>query len=451
MKLSLLFFIIIVVSSCNSKYKIHQQYLSDSYEKSIDTVVFVPYRQGDKWFYVDRRTKGPYAGHAKAFEGEWSRAYPFNPYNLALVSKDGLYGYINKTGKIVIPIIYNHSDPDKVSEGLIVLTAAENGEYYKGAVNLKGDTTIPFKYMEVSKSVNNKLVARYSNKAVELLDTKGNILIDSGKYVNIAHDVNAQDGVIVATLNKRAHCFIDSSLKNKTDLDVEGFFRFRSNLAKTVKDNHFGYINSEGQTVIPFKYISASDFHRGVATVENEDWYCGVIDTTGNVVIPFVYSLLGKKGFEKGLIPAVKDENWGVINKKNEKVLNFIYEDMDIYYYKYGLFCVEHKQGWGMVDASGNFIIPPVYGDSPFPPVAVTPSRIIVNKGQERWGIINRKNEIIAPLKYYSIGNDMNELLYRLRDELIFMKDGLIEVVTNTEEGMKEGYIDIWGKEYFED
>lgn len=60
---------------------------------------------------------------------------------LAVVSKDGKYGFINKSGKLVIPLEYGYAQA--FSEGLASVQGAD-GKY--GFINKTGKVVIPFKY-----------------------------------------------------------------------------------------------------------------------------------------------------------------------------------------------------------------------------------------------------------------------------------------------------------------
>lgn len=49
-----------------------------------------------------------------------------------------------------------------------------------------------------------------------------------------------------------------------------------------------GYLNEQGETVLPFAYAKAGEFAAcGLAEIEDEKWQTGVIDRTGKLVIPY--------------------------------------------------------------------------------------------------------------------------------------------------------------------
>ena len=55
----------------------------------------------------------------------------------------------------------------------------------------------------------------------------------------------------------------------------------------------WGYVGMDGKWVVKPTWVSASNFQRGYAVVENESGLWGCIDLAGNVVLPFQYSFLG--------------------------------------------------------------------------------------------------------------------------------------------------------------
>lgn len=63
----------------------------------------------------------------------------------AAVEKDGMYGFIDKTGKLVIPTIYEYVQP--FSEGL----AAVNRDGKWGFIDKKGKMVIPANFYFVSR------------------------------------------------------------------------------------------------------------------------------------------------------------------------------------------------------------------------------------------------------------------------------------------------------------
>ena len=165
-----------------------------------------------------------------------------------------------------------------------------------------------------------------------------------------------------------------------------------------IRDGKLGYIDSQGNEVIPPRFGNASDgkFNNGLASVFEVHRGFGYIDTSGNFVIgptfdfgwgrPFYDGiagvlLIGKNGaenkpawidregnvvhsgigiegthFSDGLMPMPRDGKWGYVNRKFEFVIPPQFD------FAYGFsegraeVTIKHKSGF--IDTSGKIIIP---------------------------------------------------------------------------------------------
>ncbi len=446
MKLSLLFFIIVVVSSCNSKYKIHQQYLSDSYEKSIDSAVFVPYRQGDKWFYVDRRTKGPYAGHAKAFENEYDAAYPFNPWFLAKIKNNGKWFFIDTVGNKIIDTDLKNKLTWDFSEEII---SYPNSEGKWGSVNINGDTIVPFKYKRIGHFKNEKALLQFEDNSLGIIDNRGVVLVDPGTYSYLEYPISEDDSSIrvygVLEAKEVKYGFLNRNLKKITPPLYEKGLKFVNDIGVVKMNGKYGYVNFHGELVIPCIYEKAKPFYDKYAIVSDGSKY-GIISKKGDTIGAFRFDYLSNSGFNENIMPAKANGYWGIINIQGKTVVDFQFEDSDILNYKYGLIAMKKNGKWGMIDSLGNVIINFEYDvEADKTPYCFTPNRIIIISKENKKGIINRKNEKITGIKYDIIeGIEYDYLHYYGLLRVVIHGKGLLEK-------SKEGYIDIWGKEYFED
>ena len=100
----------------------------------------------------------------------------------------------------------------------------------------------------------------------------------------------------------------------------------------------YGYIDSQGNIVVPCIYSEAGTFNDGIARVRIgpdfpvasvdqrmlPDRY-GYIDKSGEIVIPLRYDDLGD--FHEGLAAAAIKGKWGFINRVGELVIPFEYDD----------------------------------------------------------------------------------------------------------------------------
>jgi len=139
------------------------------------------------------------------------------------------------------------------------------------------------------------------------------------------------------------------------------FNDFSEGLAAVSKNDKYGFIDTKGKVVIEPKYDWASSFSNGLAIVSVEGLY-GAIDTQGKTVIPFEYQALADfhDGFATAARPPKDLENYeskyGLINKQNEVVIPFMYESMGNL--SESLIAVKKDGKWGYVDTKNKAIIP---------------------------------------------------------------------------------------------
>jgi hypothetical protein len=84
------------------------------------------------------------------------------------------------------------------------------------------------------------------------------------------------------------------------------------------KGDKWGYIDKQGEIVIPIQYDDAGFFSEGLARVRVNGKY-GFIDTKGNMVIPAVYD--EAYGFSEGLAQVKINGKWRYIDKRNMQYL----------------------------------------------------------------------------------------------------------------------------------
>ena len=99
--------------------------------------------------------------------------------------------------------------------------------------------------------------------------------------------------------------------------DKVGFFQ-EEGLARVTLNGKYGFINEEGEEVIPPKYDEAYPFRKGLAAVELNG-KSGWINPEGTVVIPLKYDNAGN--FSEGLAEVKLNGKWGLVNTKGEEVV----------------------------------------------------------------------------------------------------------------------------------
>jgi tetratricopeptide (TPR) repeat protein len=236
---------------------------------------------------------------------------------LAHVEIYGKYGFIDKTGKEIIPLIYD--DAYSFSEGLAVVKL--NSKW--GFIDTTGKEVVPLKY-DWAGSFSEGLASVNLNGKWGYIDKTGKEVIPL-KYDWVG---SFSEGLVWVKLNGK-YGYIDKSGKEVIPLkyDVAGIFS--EGLARVKLNGKYGYIDKSGKAVIPLKYDDACFFSEGLACVELNDKY-GFIDQTGKEVIPLKYDLAGD--FSKRLVRVKLNGKYGFINKTGKEVIPLIYDDSADYF-----------------------------------------------------------------------------------------------------------------------
>lgn len=231
------------------------------------------------------------------------------------IQEDGLYGFVDSVGNVVIEPQYKYVGNFRSGYACII-------------------TNVRLEINEIAFVKDTLLWVKYG-----YIDTDNNIVIDTTNIVVLNVAPSMFDFPKLFSTKKLD--FRNNPL-SKLDL-VEDRFLFQDE-----KTRKFGYKNSEGKIVIPPIYYDAEPFANGRAvvrdTVNLENAFkkgelditifnnCGAIDVYGNKVIKSEYAYISQFGCNK--------ESWACFASKSE-------ENETI-----------NKQ-WVLIDENGKVLIPP--------------------------------------------------------------------------------------------
>ncbi|MCL1866927.1 MAG: WG repeat-containing protein [Oscillospiraceae bacterium] len=272
------------------------------------------------------------------------------------VYESGTWGYIDRSGKVVIPFEYNYAYD--FSDGLAVVNPSHLSSNSFGVIDKNGNVVIPFIYYRIWDNDGVFIVQRDENQYA-VIDRTGEFVIPFGKYSRIYWYVNEISMARSAETDKI--CYIDKSGNEiiPRDSELTGFGDFREGLAMVEigdwkEDSKSGFIDESGQVAIPLKYNEAADFSEGLAAVmvgsaymTHEDFIesgykWGFIDKTGAEVIPPLYDWV-----ESGM-----DSRRGGFSNG----VAVVWRNGDFYVSEYG--CRYEYGEVGVIDKSGEIVVP---------------------------------------------------------------------------------------------
>lgn len=238
--------------------------------------------------------------------------------------KDGKWGYIDATGKIIVQPTYYSAG--KFVEGFAKISKYnERDEYLYGFINHLGQEVIPPKFATVSDFDGGVARVKIRNQYHYLLKN-GSILTTQGfDEIQVATNgisIFKKNGLYgYANINGRV--IIPAKFTRAYNFSAEGFAIVSTN---TDRKNEFGFINQQGNFIVEPKYSGAKHFVNGFAAIQHRrKWH--IIDTKGQLVSEQGFDAVGE--FANGLINVKKGGKWGYINSAGSQVIEFQFKTAD--------------------------------------------------------------------------------------------------------------------------
>lgn len=267
---------------------------------------------------------------------------------LAEAKLNGKAGFVDKSGKEVIPLI-KYDMVESFSEGLAQVRLIDKW----GLIDKNGKEITPLKY-GVIWSFSEGLAQVYLDGDKGFIDKSGKEVIPP-KYDDVE---SFSEGLAVVKLNGK-YGFIDKSDKEVIPLKYDEVKSFSEGLAWVNLNGKYALIDKSGKEVVALDYYrDVYPFSEGLAQVVlNDKW--GFIDKSGKEVIPLKYDFVGS--FFKGFAWVNLKDKWGFIDKSGKEVIPIKYDSVGRFLE--GLAWVELNGKAGFIDKIGKEVVPLKYDD----------------------------------------------------------------------------------------
>ena len=107
---------------------------------------------------------------------------------------------------------------------------------------------------------------------------------NQGKGSEPTHQSKDSMVIIAVNTDNDVGYFTDNKGTFLFNKQFEEVRKFSEDLARVEQNGKYGFINTQGEVVIPCIYDDAGEFSEGLAKVE-QNWKCSIINTEGKVIV----------------------------------------------------------------------------------------------------------------------------------------------------------------------
>ena len=291
--------------------------------------------------------------------------------NRVLVSKNGLYGYTDLHGNLVIPTTFTQAS--RFSENRAAVVVAIDSFFYQCTyIDTLGKVLFePVYESALSFSQGYAPVKRYDRWG--LIDTLGREVLPTiyEQITTIDHGIFfAGDGYGMAFFrlpapNSQAS---DQKFKPLTPSVYIPMSGVNDNRVGVYRDGKQGFLDLSGREIIPCTYDEVGLFKLGRTLARIGDRY-GIIDTLGNIILPIEYSNKTTKGnkyaYYDSLALVERDGLLGYVDLDGNIAIPLNFKEA--YHFSQGLAPVLFNGAWGYINTKGDIYLPFIFDiASPF-------------------------------------------------------------------------------------
>ncbi|MEC5146974.1 WG repeat-containing protein [Chitinophaga sp. 212800010-3] len=199
-------------------------------------------RQAEKYGYIDKKLQ-------LIIPVGFKKARPFSEGLAAVQNADGNWGFINTSGKLIIPYTYSR----ETSRFMSGLARVENKEGLKGFINKDNVVVIPPRYEYATCFYKGYALVRENyDKPACLIDSMGIVVTTFPK--NLSYIDNSKPAPGISAGDRPEYPFYVSETLQQLVDEGKGIFQYGTS---------YGLVDKKGKVILDCKYAYLSDFHNG--------------------------------------------------------------------------------------------------------------------------------------------------------------------------------------------
>lgn len=279
------------------------------------------------------------------------------------------WGYIDNQGRFVIPPRYDFADSFQ-DNGLAVVGWKDGN----ALINRAGQVVTREKWDYIGEFSEGRAIA---------IDEQG------FKVINESGKINTQ----------KPYGFIGSYQEGRAEFS-----------SSTQGQTKYGYLDLQGQEIIPAEYDSADPFKDGYAVVQVREGEFALIDRDGRRIQTYPYAYVGQLGDQLLAFKSTTDGKFGYIDLKGKVTIPARFSSAEAFQEERAVVNTSDNymtNQYGLIDRKGNFLIPPKYNDI----VRLGDKRVAVGKANvegkpyygSKYAIADLNGKILTDFVYYDV------------------------------------------------
>ena len=212
---------------------------------------------------------------------EYEEAYDFST-GMAVTKINGKYKLIDKKGKDALTPKYKYHFMRAQNNGLFYVTIDSGSAGFRsGYIDKTGKVIVPVKYPAIKEFTKGVYLAKAGNK-IQLISSTNKKLAEWDNYDSWG---NIAEGIAFIKLKKDMagggkYAMINVEGKELTTTRFDEGGEFKNGIASVKSGGKWGFIDKTGKQFVPCKYDDTYSFKNGIARAkQNNQWF--YIDRTG--------------------------------------------------------------------------------------------------------------------------------------------------------------------------
>ncbi len=366
-----------------------------------ESIESVKYKEGyilaqkdGKYGVIDSYGKVVIENQYDAIEGDGFQKDDTYKYSGYIVCKDvdgkNVFGYVNNVGKTILKTEYSKIARIPFQDETQIYLIADND---KGTVVLKNEKNIlnrQYQSIEYDKNINSLIVKEDNRFGIYSMDAK-QILPNEYEKISI-------NGIYILAQKDGKSFLYD---KNGKEIENKGY----KNVIPTSNENYYitidsnskyGVMDKDNKTIIDNQYPYIKYAFDNYFIISNASGKSGIIDINNKVIVEPIYDVLQNLDNTKVLEGKVMSTSITDIFSKNiEKVVSMQKSNTTV---KEDYIKIYSKTDTKYLDLEGKEI----------PAKNALKSEVIPDKKDDKWGVIDRKENVVVDYKYDKI-TEFNE------------------------------------------